>query len=44
MVDFYLAPLYPLISLTSVAVIVDWWQVCLEKDRLDYAGGFRSWI
>jgi hypothetical protein len=35
MVDCYLVSLCPLINLTSVAAIVDWWQVFLEKDMLD---------
>jgi hypothetical protein len=42
MVDCTLVPLCPLISLTSVAAIVDWWRIWLEKTRLDPAGEFVS--
>jgi hypothetical protein len=42
MVDLYLVPSCPLISLTSVVAIVDWWRLCLAKGRLDPAGEFVS--
>jgi hypothetical protein len=42
MVDSFLVPSCPSISLTSVAAIVDWWRFCLAKDRLDPAGEFGS--
>jgi hypothetical protein len=42
MVDKSLVPLCPSVSLTSVVAIVDWWQVCLAKGRLDPAAEFVS--
>jgi transposase len=42
MVDETLVPLCPSESLTSVAAIVDWWRVYLEKARLDPDGELVS--
>jgi hypothetical protein len=42
MVDLFLVPLCPFLSLTSVVAIVDWWRICLEKGRLDPAGEIVS--